>query len=47
MRNDEVFVAESIKFYLENKGISPITFEEPEQDPPDILMKNIWERVWY
>ena len=39
MRNDEVFVANSIKMYHENNGISLVSFDEPEQDPPDILMK--------
>ncbi|WP_217535526.1 hypothetical protein [Vibrio cholerae] len=39
MRNDEVFVANSVKMYHEKNGISPVTFGEPAQDPPDILMK--------
>lgn len=39
MRNDEEFVANSIKMYHENNGMNPVTFDEPAQDPPDILMK--------
>ncbi|ELR8730198.1 hypothetical protein V8057_004282 [Vibrio vulnificus] len=38
MRSEEVFAANSIKAYHEKNGSSIVTYSEPLQDPPDILM---------
>ncbi|WP_345888398.1 hypothetical protein [Shewanella algae] len=38
MRDEEVFAAKSIKTYHENNGSDIVTYSEPLQDPPDILM---------
>lgn len=38
MRNDEEFVAKSLTKHYEKLGFSPVTYSEPQKDPPDILL---------
>ena len=38
MRNDEEFVAKLLTKHYEKLGFSPVTYSEPQKDPPDILL---------
>ena len=38
MKKDELIVAEALKLHFENAGYAQVSYDEPLQDPPDLIL---------